>query len=61
MDWAGQVVEGVTGQRLREALQERLLGPLEMTSSVFVLTDDMRSRMAMLHQREADGSVHHWT
>ena len=57
MDWAGQVVEGVTGQRLGEALQERLFGPLEMTSSAFVLTDDMRSRMAMLHQREDDGSV----
>ena len=57
MDWAGQVVEGVTGQRLSDALQERLFGPLEMTSSAFVLTDDMRSRMAMLHQREDDGSV----
>lgn len=58
MDWAGQVVEGVTGQRLGEALQERLLGPLEMTSTAFVLTDDMRSRLAMLHQLEDDGSVH---
>jgi methyl acetate hydrolase len=57
MDWAGQVVEGVTGQRLGEALQERLLGPLEMTSSAFILTDDMRARLATLHQRQEDGSV----
>jgi methyl acetate hydrolase len=57
MDWAGQVAEGVTGQRLGEALQERLLGPLEMTSTAFLLTDEMRARMAMLHQREDDGSV----
>lgn len=54
MDWAGQVVEAVTHQRLGAVLAERVLGPLEMTSTAFQLTDEMRSRRAVLHQRGTD-------
>ena len=57
IDWAGQVVEGITGQRLGEVMQERVFGPLGMTSSAFTMTPDMRSRLAHIHQREADGSL----
>ena len=57
IDWAGQVVEGITGQRLGEVMQERVLGPLGMTSTAFTMTPDMRSRLARVHQREADGSL----
>jgi methyl acetate hydrolase len=57
IDWAGQVVEGVTGRRLGEVMQERIFGPLGMTSTAFVLTPSMRSRLARVHQREADGSL----
>ena len=57
IDWAGQVVEGVTGKRLGEVMQERILGPLDMTSTAFTMTPDMAARRAVLHQREADGSL----
>jgi methyl acetate hydrolase len=57
IDWAGQVVEGVTGQRLGEVMQERIFGPLDMTSTAFTMTPDMAVRRAVLHQREADGSL----
>lgn len=57
IDWAGLVVEGVTGQRLGEVMQERVLGPLGMDSTAFTMTPDMRSRLARIHQREADGSL----
>ncbi len=57
IDWAGQVVEGITGQRLGEVMQERVLGPLGMDSTAFTMTPDMRSRLARIHQREADGSL----
>jgi methyl acetate hydrolase len=57
IDWAGQVVEGVTGKRLGEVMQERIFTPLGMTSSAFTLTPAMRARLVCMHQREADGSV----
>ena len=57
MDWCGLVVEGITGKRLGEVMADRIFKPLGMTSSSFVLSDDLKSRMATMHQREADGSL----
>ncbi len=57
IDWAGQVVEGITGKRLGEVLQERIFAPLGMTSSAFTLTPALRGRRARRHPREADGSA----
>ncbi|MGH6914244.1 MAG: serine hydrolase domain-containing protein, partial [Geminicoccales bacterium] len=57
IDWAGQVVEGITGKRLGQVMQERIFEPLGMTSSAFTLTPSMRARVAGMHQREADGSA----
>ena len=57
IDWAGQVVEGVTGRRLGEVMQERVFGPLDMTSTAFTMSPDMAARRAVMHQREADGSL----
>ncbi|MDX1540187.1 MAG: serine hydrolase domain-containing protein [Geminicoccaceae bacterium] len=57
IDWAGQVVEGITGKRLGEVMQARVFGPLGMTSTAFTLSEDMRRRLARIHQREADGSL----
>lgn len=57
MDWAGQVVEGVTGKRLGEVMQERIFAPLGMTDTGFFITPSMRSRLARIHQRGADGSL----
>ncbi|MBV9777683.1 MAG: beta-lactamase family protein [Acetobacteraceae bacterium] len=57
IDWAGQVVEGVTGKRLGQVMRERIFEPLGMDSTAFVLTPSMRSRLARIHQREDDGSL----
>ena len=57
IDWAGQVVEGITGKRLGEFMQERIFAPLGMTSTAFTMTPSMRARLARMHQREADGKV----
>jgi len=57
MDWAGQVVEGITGKRLGEVLQERILGPLGMDSTAFSMTPSMRDRVATIHARDEDGSL----
>ena len=57
IDWAGQVVEGITGQRLGEVMQERIFEPLQMGDTAFKLRPDMRSRLARIHQRQEDGSL----
>ncbi len=57
IDWLGQVVEGITGQRLGEVMRERVFAPLGMSDTAFNLTDDMRARRAGMHRRMPDGSV----
>jgi methyl acetate hydrolase len=57
IDWAGQVVEGITGKRLGEVMRERIFEPLDMTSTAFTLTPATRARLARIHQREADGAL----
>lgn len=57
IDWAGQVVESIRGKRLGEVMRERIFAPLGMEDIAFSLTPSMRSRLATIHQREADGSL----
>jgi methyl acetate hydrolase len=57
MDWAGQVVEGITGKRLGTVLQERIFEPLGMNDTRFTMTESMHARLACIHQRGADGSL----
>ncbi|KMO29954.1 1,4-butanediol diacrylate esterase [Methylobacterium variabile] len=57
IDWAGQVVEAVTGQRLGAVMRERIFSALGMDSTGFVLTPAMRTRLARMHQRGEDGAL----
>lgn len=57
IDWAGQVLEAITGKRLGEVMRERILDPLGMDDTAFTMTPDMRSRLAKIHQRGADGTL----
>jgi methyl acetate hydrolase len=57
LDWAGQVVEGITGKRLGQVMQERIFAPLGMSDTGFTMSADAASRRASIHQREADGSL----
>ena len=57
IDWAGQVVEGITGKRLGEVMQQRIFAPLGMADTAFAITPAMRARLARIHQRELDGSL----
>ena len=51
-DWAGQVVEGASGQRLSAYMKEVLFEPLAMSSTGFVISPQMRPRLATMHQRK---------
>ena len=57
IDWAGKMVEAVSGQKLGAYLQASLFAPLGMDSTAFRITPAMRSRMAKLHQRGDDGTL----
>ena len=57
IDWAGKMVEAVSGQSLGGYLQENLLGPLAMNDTAFRITDEMRARLAKIHQRGEDGAL----
>jgi methyl acetate hydrolase len=55
MDWAGQVVEGISGKRLGEVMKERIFRPLGMEDTAFSMNDSMRKRMVTMHQRDEKG------
>jgi methyl acetate hydrolase len=55
IDWAGLMIEAVSGQRLGAYLAENVLGPLGMNSTAYRITEDMEKRLAVVHQRGDDG------
>jgi len=57
IDWAGKMVEAVSGQRLDHYFQDHLLGPLGMKDTSFKLSASQRERLSAMHQRAEDGSL----
>lgn len=57
IDWAGKMIEAVSGKKLGAVLQDNLLGPLGMTSTAFRISPDMRRRLAGVHLRGPDGRL----
>ena len=57
LDWVGQVVEGITGQRLGDVFQTRIFDPLGMRDMTFALNDGLSARLAGMHARNTDGSL----
>jgi CubicO group peptidase (beta-lactamase class C family) len=56
IDWAGQLVEAVSGQSLRDYLREHIFAPLGMRDTDFIIGPSQRRRLARVHRRNADGS-----
>ena len=57
IDWAGKMVEAVTGRKLGQVMHDELFAPLGMDSTAFRITSAMRERLARVHHRKADGSL----
>ena len=57
IDFAGKMVEAVTGQTLGQYLRDNLLAPLGMNNSAFKISADMRTRLSRMHARTPDGLV----
>jgi CubicO group peptidase (beta-lactamase class C family) len=57
IDFAGLMVEAVTGQDLEQYFKANLFEPLGMASTGFKISDDQRARLASVHVRAEDGSL----
>jgi len=57
IDWAGKMIEKVSGQTLGQYLKHNLLDPLGMNSTAFHINADMRQRLATPHLRGPDGQL----
>ena len=57
IDWAGKMVEKVSGERLESYFHEHIFGPLGMTDTSFKLSPSQRTRLVAMHAREANGSL----
>jgi CubicO group peptidase (beta-lactamase class C family) len=57
VDWAGRIVEAVSGMNLEEYFQTKILRPLEMHDTSYILSSAKFDRMVARHQRQNDGSL----
>jgi CubicO group peptidase (beta-lactamase class C family) len=57
IDYAGKMVEKVSGQRLESYFHERIFAPLGMTDTSFKLSQSQRERLVAMHARGDDGSL----
>ena len=57
IDWAGQVVEAVTGRRLDAVIADEICSPLAMRDTGFRRTAQQQQRAAAIHLRTDDGLV----
>ena len=57
-DWVGQTVERLSGQSLDDYFREHILDPLGMSDTGFFIGSEQRSRLAVKHARQPDGSLH---
>ena len=57
IEWAGKVLEAVTGTSLDDYMQDNLLRPLGMSSTGYRLTPALRERLSGVHQRLPQGRL----
>jgi methyl acetate hydrolase len=57
IDWAGRMVEAVSGQDLDVYMRERIFAPLGMNDTGFVPSEAQTARGARNHLRKPDGSL----
>jgi CubicO group peptidase (beta-lactamase class C family) len=57
IDWVGQMVETVSGQKLDRYFEDNMFGPLGMRDTAFKISPSQRARLATVHQRDAQGAL----
>jgi CubicO group peptidase (beta-lactamase class C family) len=57
IDWAGRLVEAVSGMNLEDYFQAKILGPLEMQDTSYLLPASKFDRLVSGYSRQDDGSL----
>jgi methyl acetate hydrolase len=57
IDWAGKMVEAVSGQKLDTYFEQNIFGPLGMKDTGFKLSPAQKSRASSVHQRDDKGAL----
>ena len=57
IDFAGKMVEKVSGERLEGYFHEHIFAPLGMADTSFKIRSSQRERLVAMHARNADGSL----
>jgi len=57
IDWAGRLVEKLSGMSLEDYFQAKILGPLEMKDTSFLMPASKFDRLVSGYARQADGSL----
>lgn len=57
IDWAGRLVERVSGMSLEDYFQKNILGPLEMHDTSYIMQPAKFDRMVSSYNRGTDGSL----
>ncbi len=57
IDWAGRMVEAVSGERLDAYFRNHIFAPLGIRDTAYLLSDDQHARRAGMHGRKPDGRL----
>jgi methyl acetate hydrolase len=60
LDWAGKVIEKLSGQDLEIYFRENITGPLKMNSTWFNVPDDLTENIVTLGGRDSLGIINAW-
>jgi CubicO group peptidase (beta-lactamase class C family) len=57
VDWAGRLVEAISGATLEEYFQQKILGPLGMSDTSYILPETKFDRRVSTYRRGPDGKL----
>lgn len=57
IDWVGELIARVSGLKLNDYLIKNVLEPIGVKDITMFPNEDMKNRLALMHQRSPDGSL----
>jgi len=55
IDWAGRIVEKISGKNLETYFHDHIFGPLGMVDTAYNPAEERQRRLALVHRRKPDG------